>query len=123
MKKRWIIVAVASAVVVLAAGGGGTWYFTRPANHVNEVKVALALPAPVADFLPTCHEAVKARLKAPATAVFGGEEVTPGPSKYVAVGWVDAQNSFGARIRTLYLCTAYRGSNEWLAPEVTLRGQ
>ena len=47
-----------------------------------------------------CHTAVRSQLKAPATAKFGGEAFTAGK----VVGYVDAQNGYGAQIRTRYVC-------------------
>ena len=57
---------------------------------------------------------VTQRLKAPSTADFGGflsgnyqsadDCVTKtGPNTYLAAGWVDSQNSFGAMIRTTFV--------------------
>lgn len=57
-----------------------------------------------------CEEAIKTRLKAPATAKFSGqfetgiEEVVPDRTWRVR-GYVDAQNSFGATLRRGYDCT------------------
>ena len=47
-----------------------------------------------------CRDAVRAQLKAPATAKFGGESVTAGK----VVGYVDSQNSYGAQVRTRFAC-------------------
>lgn len=66
-----------------------------------------------------CEEAILPRLKTPKTAEFsrGSEtsvqEVSPG-SAYRLVGHFDAQNSFGAMIRTRYRCDVqtYTSSTE-----------
>lgn len=66
-----------------------------------------------------CEEAVKTRLKAPSSAEFSGQfeteirEVTPGQT-YRVMGFVDAQNSFGAKIRGRYTCTVstYSSGND-----------
>jgi hypothetical protein len=56
-----------------------------------------------------CEGFVVKNLKAPATAVFSEAPVTsiagesPGP--FTIVGYVDAQNSFGANLRNHYTCT------------------
>lgn len=47
-----------------------------------------------------CRTAVRSQLKAPATAKFDGETFAAGK----VVGYVDAQNSYGAQIRTRYVC-------------------
>jgi hypothetical protein len=53
-----------------------------------------------------CREWVKERLKAPATADFASESVSKVGKHYTVTGAVDAENSFGAQIRTPFLCTA-----------------
>ena len=56
----------------------------------------------------TCQDAVRARLKAPAGAEFQGvreaaiKELDNG--NYRISSYVDAQNSFGAKLRTPYTC-------------------
>lgn len=56
-----------------------------------------------------CQRFVSSRLKAPSTASFAPfEELSiseSGDSKFVVSGWVDSQNSFGAKLRTPYLCS------------------
>lgn len=51
-----------------------------------------------------CEEWVKDQLKAPSTAVVGGVERS-GSGPWTVIGWVDAQNSFGAMIRTRWTCS------------------
>jgi len=66
-----------------------------------------------------CQEAVEKRLKAPSTASFSGQyettiyEVTPS-QRYRVAGYVDAQNSFGAKLRKSYSCTVstYSSGND-----------
>ena len=53
-----------------------------------------------------CHQKVEDQLRAPATADFGGETVTHTGNRYTVVGHVDAQNGFGAQIRTDWVCEA-----------------
>jgi hypothetical protein len=64
------------------------------------------------------------RLKAPSTADFGsvfGDYQDPeacatylGDAKYRCVGWVDAQNSFGAKLRNPFTVEVeYTGSGNW----------
>jgi len=68
---------------------------------------------------------VEKQLKAPATAKFplySESKVTDlGDGKYKVDSYVDAQNSFGAMIRTNYTCTLkYVGDDKWQAEEVQL---
>lgn len=66
-----------------------------------------------------CEEAVKARLKSPSSATFSSQfeteisEVAAGQT-YRVRGFVDAQNSFGAKIRGRYICTVstYKSGND-----------
>ena len=53
-----------------------------------------------------CESAVDAQLKAPSTAKHGGGQATIKftEGKFWVSSWVDAQNSFGAMIRTPYIC-------------------
>lgn len=54
-----------------------------------------------------CEKQIKGQLKAPATARFS-EETTTGPSagQWTVDGVVDAENSFGALIRSRWSCDA-----------------
>lgn len=64
-----------------------------------------------------CEKFMKNQLRAPATADFSSssESATPmGNDKFVVRGYVDAQNGFGANIRTNYVCTVqYTGGANW----------
>lgn len=60
----------------------------------------------------------KDRLKAPATAKFASyqeSQVTDkGNGEYLVSSHVDAENSFGAKVRTKYICRLkYTGNNRW----------
>lgn len=53
-----------------------------------------------------CQDWVKDKLKAPASAEFGGHSVDGGEQgPWTITGWVDAQNSFGAKLRNTWTCT------------------
>lgn len=52
-----------------------------------------------------CENAVRANLKAPSTASFSSNASDAGYRKWTVSGYVDAENSFGAKIRTDYSCT------------------
>ena len=73
----------------------------------------------VAAFL--CQDFVKARLKAPSAAQFptpysaGTTVVKVAPGHYRVTSYVDAQNSFGAPIRTPFVCEVKKvpGGDQW----------
>lgn len=66
---------------------------------------------------------VRQRLKAPSTASFGGDGPDKqnaetviadlGGGKYRATGWVDSQNSFGAQIRSDFVCDLDLVNGQW----------
>lgn len=53
-----------------------------------------------------CRTAVKDQLKAPRTAKFSDESVSGSSGAYIVVGNVDAENSFGALVRSGFRCSA-----------------
>lgn len=57
-------------------------------------------------FASNCKVLVKDRLKAPATAQFSAsyEQVQATGGTYRWAGTVDAENSFGANVRTAFVC-------------------
>jgi len=78
-----------------------------------------------------CQDAVRARLKAPSTARFPGREAvdglvvkgSDGTVAYQVVSYVDAQNSFGAMIRTQFECVARKlPDGRWEVSSVSFRG-
>jgi hypothetical protein len=80
---------------------------------------------PIAAYV-MCEQFVKERLKAPATAEFGGyvnSTVTPkGTGHFAVSGYVDAQNSFGAKLRSRFACDiSYAGNDRWRANNVTVQ--
>ena len=66
-----------------------------------------------------CRQFVLQRLKAPATADFlrseerFGRATDAGPEDYRVLGAVDAQNSFGAMIRSRYECVLRNTDGRW----------
>lgn len=88
-----ILLAAASALALTACGSA------PPADGVEATIM--------------CEKFVKQRLKSPGSAEFsnaGETKVTTisgsAPWKYQVVGHVDSQNSFGAKVRNTYDCTA-----------------
>lgn len=58
-----------------------------------------------------CEDMVRDQLKAPATADFNGSVAT-GVGPWEVTGSVDAENSFGAMIRTDWTCTVRLDSDD-----------
>lgn len=91
---RWMMAIVAGAGLFLLLGAPSVllWRPSAP-RYTAEV-----------DY---CHRQVLARISTPATARFptGEEEQLPyRDGSFVLNGWVDAQNLFGAMVRTPYRC-------------------
>jgi len=72
---------------------------------------------------------IKDRLVSPGSADFGGwlEQTTDecvtdlGSGRYRVKGWVDSQNSFGAMLRSNFVCiVAYAGDNKWNLESINL---
>lgn len=74
---------------------------------------------------------VKRGLKAPSTADFGSysdSQVKPMPAgesacSFLVIGYVDAQNSYGAMIRNNYIVTVskVKGQDSWTAKDMSIR--
>jgi len=107
-----------------AAGG----WCSRAVGIGAKAPVAVQPPAPEHDKLTAwvmAQEFVKKQLKAPGTAEFGslwkGDHQDPekavahlGDGRYRAIGWVDAQNTFGAVLRQRFTITVrYVGDDNW----------
>lgn len=97
----WILVGIAVLIVIAALAG--VWAYTSDsANPERGAKQA-------------CEKFVTERLKAPATAKFtDGAAVSQNTvGAYVVSGEVDAENGFGAMIRTAYSCTVTPDGDGW----------
>lgn len=95
-----IVLGVVLAVVVLAGcntGGGGI----APGSQ-GETGAYNA-----------CKKFVKDDLKAPSTASFADHTVSQDATTYTVTGGVDAENSFGAKIRNTYTCTVTDTGDSW----------
>jgi len=78
------------------------------------------------------EEFVKENLKSPSTAKFGsvwdGTLQSPeervwsiGPNKFRVTGWVEAQNSFGAVVRSNFVCELeYDGYKYWTCTSIVI---
>jgi hypothetical protein len=94
----WIVAAIAALAI---AAGGITW----------------ALWPSLADrAAERCHDLVTDRLRAPSTAVWASTQIEDrGNGRFFVWGEIDAQNGFGAQVRSRYSCELYTpdGGGRW----------
>jgi len=71
-----------------------------------------------------CQDFVRDMLKAPATADFSGPLNTvvmrDGDDEYIVNGTVDAENSFGAKLRSTYHCELAYRNNAWTGERIVV---
>jgi len=68
------------------------------------------------DAYAACENWVEEQLRAPSTADFSGHgdsTITEAGSGYDIRGYVDAENGFGAQIRTDWSCSVQLDGNSW----------
>ena len=62
-----------------------------------------------------CRQVIRQNLKAPSTANFSGDSVSTDNNKgkqiFIVTGYVDAENSFGAKLRSSYECSIDSDTN------------
>lgn len=58
--------------------------------------------------IDACQDWVRDQLKAPSTAEFVNVDATDSDDPYIVTGDVDADNGFGAHVRTYWHCEATR---------------
>ncbi len=102
------IIAVILLIILCIAG-----YFFTNKGQKNKPDVGSDI-----DAVLVCQKWVKENLKAPSTAEFpqiNKAKITKlADTTWRVVSYVDAQNSFGAMIRTYYDCeTTYLGKDKW----------
>jgi len=61
-----------------------------------------------------CESAIKDQLKAPSTADFSDERYTDNDPSWLVTGNVDAENSFGAKIRSFFRCELTRDGDSFI---------
>lgn len=67
-----------------------------------------------------CRVYVEDRLRAPSTAEFSGLEATAGDrGRWTVTGSVDAQNGFGAQVRSDFTCVVEYNGGDWLLVRIT----
>lgn len=67
-----------------------------------------------------CETAVKNQLKAPATAKFSGEDYIDEDPTWLVTGSVDAQNGFGALLRSAFNCTLTRSGESFTVSQANI---
>ncbi|PPE75455.1 hypothetical protein C3942_00740 [Solimonas fluminis] len=127
---RWLLIiflGIPALVGFLAAvSSGGT---DSPASPKATAKKEDSEAVLAARACSEAQRAVRARLKAPATAefpgcVFGMHEYViksnPERTKYFVQGFVDAENSFGAKLRNKFGVILTRNGESWTADKVAI---
>lgn len=95
---KWGIGALAVAAVVTAIA-----IYNSPGNQTERDAERHAENAPIYAQI-ACENAVESQLKAPSTAKFGNLNTNGSGGYYTVDGHVDAENSFGAQLRTTFVC-------------------
>lgn len=109
MKKKTILMI--GLLVVVSVGGVAAWLLLRGGESPSRDELALDV----------CHAEASKSLKAPATAVWPTvdsqgvivREYKEGKATLLVSTYVDAENSFGAKIRTGITCYMRQDSGEW----------
>lgn len=99
---KWAVAGIAVVIV------GGVFSAINPSSSNGPSDLSSSVK-------DVCHDRVKDNLKAPATASFGGDDVYHvSGARWTATGYVDAENSFGANVRTYWNCIAiHTGGVNW----------
>lgn len=107
-----VVIAVVIVFFIFKATFGGGGSSTPPAPEVLEFP---GLPDGKASMVTLCQEQISAQLKAPSTAVFQNadfDQITPISSGLLWVSYVDAENSFGAELRNMFICHYTKATQE-----------
>ncbi|MET3999849.1 hypothetical protein [Marinobacterium sp. MBR-109] len=104
-------------LLVLITFGAFIWYKanTPPSSKTSKSDPQKVRAMDEFDALVTCQNHVKRNLKSPSSAKFPVMQqikvYSTGPDEWLIRGYVDADNSFGANIRSHYECkTKYSGT-------------
>lgn len=102
-------------VVLALAGGGIYWLGSRDSTSADAEAQARTEKDEKLGAWVIAQQFVEEELKAPGTASFGGKDVQPeGAGRYRVSGWVDAQNGFGAKVRSRFSITVEKiGDQRW----------
>ncbi|KQY41865.1 hypothetical protein [Cellulomonas sp. Root137] len=96
-------VVIALAVSCSVAGGGDN--DRAPSKYEAEVQ---------------CQDWVRDKLKAPSTAEFSETRSTGGPASWTISGAVDAENGFGAMLRSSWTCNIELDGDMWRGSAILL---
>lgn len=96
-------------------------FLIRPGEGTKKTKVYTPTNT---DASGMCRHFVEQSLKAPKTADFPGysaDSVTHSGNIFTVRSYVDAENSFGAMIRTKYICeVTYIGNDKWQLTDLVI---
>jgi len=106
--KRWAVIGILTVFIIFifSSLGGGDGGSTTQQSNIDDGRAHII-----------AQNYVESVLKSPSTAdfpTFDYQASDLGNDKYKVVSYVDAQNSFGAEVRSNYSVTlSYNGSGEW----------
>jgi hypothetical protein len=104
----WGAVAIVGTLAAIYFCGGNSGGSSSDIGKIVTAKIA-------------CHDWVKDQLKAPATADFtDDDEPAVDGIYYTFTGSVDAQNSFGAQLRSRWTCKVQDIGNDFTKVSVTV---
>jgi hypothetical protein len=124
-----------TAMLVVGLAALGIYYLVnrqdQPSNPSENSQPASQSPPDKVAAWTMAEEFVKKHLKSPSTADFGsvfGDYQNPekcttdlGNGEFDCHGWVDAENSFGAKLRTNWDCRLkFVGNDKWEAESVKI---
>lgn len=96
-------------LVILAVIVGGSLWFSRGDGDNAAANQAAS----------ACRDFVKDRLKTPSTAKFSNEEWSKSGDRFTITAAVDAENSFGATVRSNYTCEVRLVGSTWKLVNLT----
>jgi hypothetical protein len=91
-------------IVVILVAALAIWLVAYRDQLVAGMRGLVDQMSPAKRATASCEGFVKERLKAPSTAKFSNEVTGVNGRLYTVTGDVDAQNSFGAMLRSKYNC-------------------
>ena len=103
---------ILTGVVVVLCCGGFFWYSNRDPSTAGQ-------PSTGIDAEIICKDFVRNRLKAPSTAGFSDVDHTGSAPTWTVTGNVDAENSFGAKLRMRFTCVVTDDGDQWLLKSLT----
>lgn len=112
MKRPKAIVAYVAVGCVAASFAVSVFHLDKPAGD-GSGDSARAISA--------CEQSVLTNLKSPGSADFGGESANASGTTWTVSGYVDAENSFGANLRSNWTCRASQATgSSWNATSIIL---